>query len=72
MKIKINEEKFDSKNETWFIVGSIALCTMAFVVIPKVIPRVAGYVNKQCTKCKNAGKEYDDWGPLIVRREVDK
>lgn len=72
MKTKMYEEKFDTKSEVWFILVSIAFCTMAFVVIPKVIPRVAGYVNKQCTKCKNAGKEYDNWGPLLVRREVDK
>lgn len=70
MKTIINDEKCNSTNEFWFIVGSIALFTMACVVIPKVNPRIAGYVNKQYTKCKNARKKYDEFGPTLVKKDI--
>ena len=54
-----------------YLVGSAALCAVAFAVIPKAISYVSGAINKNLAKVSNARKSDDDWGPVIEKKHPD-
>ena len=53
-----------------YIVGSIALCTVATVAIIKGMPYVTGAINKSVVKHSNKKSEEDDWGPVIEKKQT--
>ena len=65
-------KKSKVKSVLYYIVGSIALCAVAFIVIPKVVPYISGAINKKMAKINNANKSEDDWGPVIVKKSSEK
>lgn len=55
-----------------YVVGSVALCATACVVIPMVAPYITGTINKKVNKISNAKKSDDDWGPIIEKKHPEE
>lgn len=55
-----------NSNAALFILGSIAVATGAFLIIPKVIESGSDYIYKQ-NEAKKGLADDDDWGPEIVK-----
>lgn len=51
-----------------YLVGSAALFVATVVVIPKVMTKVSGVINKELVKASNLKKNDDDLGPVIVKK----
>lgn len=51
-----------------YLVGSAALFAAAVAVIPELMPKVSGVINKELTKASNARKDDEDWGPVIEKK----
>lgn len=75
MKMSVTEKK-RSKNSAGkvfcYVVGSVALCATACVVIPMVAPYITGTINKKVNKISNAKKSDDDWGPIIEKKHPEE
>ena len=60
------------KSTVCYVVGSVAVCAGALIVIPKVAPYISGTINKKKAKISNAKKAEDDWSPVIEKKHPDK
>jgi hypothetical protein len=67
VRVKKKETKVNSNGKILFIVGSFTIFTVAFLVIPKNLTKIAGFANKKLTKYSN---EHNDgnWGPVYVEK----
>ena len=64
-------KKSKVKSAVCYVVGSVALCAGAFIVIPKVAPYISGAINKNMAKINNAKKKEDDWGAVIEKKHPE-
>ncbi len=67
-----NKKRCTKKGVFGYVIGSVALCAAAFLVIPEVLPYISGTINKRMVKKNNEKKSDDDWGPVIERKTPDK
>lgn len=67
-----NKEK-TQKNKAcstiYYLFGSAALCAVAIMTIPKIMPYISGAIYKNSVKSLNAKKIDDDWGPVIEKKK---
>ena len=60
----------DNKKVIYYIIGSIALFTVACLVVPKVTRKITNKAYKASVKKQNAEDE-DDWGPELVKKNEE-
>lgn len=60
------ETKKTKKTALGYFAGSIAICTIAVVIITEFMPLVTGLLNKVFTKISN--RRHDDPGPVIEKK----
>ena len=70
--MKSTYKKETSKNKVYnaicYLLGSVSLCIVAIVAIPKIMPYVSGAIYKKSIKSLNAKKNDNDWGPIIEKK----
>lgn len=54
-----------------YVAGSAVLFVAAVAILPEVMPKVSGKINKELAKASNA-KADDDWGPVIERKNREE
>lgn len=65
-------EKKKKSKVAEYVVGMISLFVAAVVVVPVLLPKISGEINKSMTKRNNAARDDDDWGPVIEKKITEE
>lgn len=66
--MKNKERKSNAGKILGYAIGSVVLCAAACIIVPEVLPKFSGALNKKMTKTASKKHDENDWGPEIVKK----